>query len=47
MNNSGLNSSVEWLTTILLVSFILVDAGISWFYIILYPVALLWLYKVD
>ena len=47
MKKSDLNSRVEWLTTILSVFFILVCAGISWFYIILYPVALLWLYNVS
>ena len=47
MNKSDLNSRVEWLTTILLVSTLLVETGISWFYIILYIVTLLWLYNVS
>lgn len=47
MNNSDLNDRTEWLFIFLSVSFLLVSAGGSWFYIIFYPVALLWLYNIS
>ena len=48
MKKSDLLSRAEWLFIIVLVSLILIKkAGITWFYIILYPVALLWLYNIS
>ena len=48
MNNSDLIDRTEWLFLIILVSLMLIkEAGITWFYVILYPAALLWLYNVS
>ena len=48
MKKSDLLFRTEWLFTIVFVSLILIKkAGISWLYIILYPVALLWLCNIS
>ena len=48
MNKSDLISRVEWLNIILvfLLPFIM-RAGITWLYIIFYPVGLLWMYNIS
>ena len=48
MKKSDLIDRTEWLFLIVLVALLLIKiAGITWFYIILYPVALLGLYNIS